>query len=1319
MAEQVTTLRLSVDSREVTTAQKELQKLGIQASSTEKATNSATKAFATLSAVLGTVGVAALSREFVKIADDMNLLDARLKMVSASTAEYVAQKKELLEVSKETYSSINEITTLYTKLNPALKQIGATTKDVNNITESFAKGLKLGGANTQEAASATLQFAQAMGSGVLRGEEFNAIAEASPKLMQYLADGLGVPQTALRKLAQEGELTLGKVAAALLKMSSKIDEDFTQIPLTVGMATQNIKTDLAVAIENFDKTTGATKSLAEAISGLSVNINEYATDITTFYTNVSKFINEHNQSLRFAIGLVGGIATAYYGFIAGGAVVTGIKNITTAVYGLRRAMVVLQASSPVLLGISAALGVATAAYIAHEDTVTKKNYSSVNSIDSLVKSHEELRKKREEIKNDKFMLDKTQRKETEIIDAELKKIEARLNQIGKARSANVEKAKKEFEETAKAAKALEEAAKKQIKIEDPKAPKALKIKTQKTDAQKEAEELAREQAETAIYWAHEERQAKLIAINEITAENQKSAEDSIYWDSEIRKAQMASIGATTLERQKYNEEFEAIIASEAETINTKMLALFEANQGLWSSEQMEAFFNKWNESLDGTQGHFNSILDSIDSLSGSVADFTGSFEGLPKTIANAVKAVKNLGDVQIKVAKEREKIEGDKKLTTQEKSIALDKLKTAEVEMQYGAYANLAGAMASAFEQGSDGAIAFSALQSALGIASSWTAIANAWALPFPANIGAAAMVASQVMPIIQQLGGSGGGGIGSIAGMDTAQGYTDMAKFKADATEAITDRLDRQIKILESIDQGGTAAIAKVTLAGATFESDIAKIWADMISTDRRSKSIIVDRNINYTGNALADVQSVIEWLTRAQDKFSTTDWNWLEMDKGTVLEYKSDLEDAVSSFAMNIGEVKDVVKDSAQGFKDIYDELSGTGYYKIKELQDAFDALGNSIVGNTESSMLSYMSKAVYEMEQLGASYIEGAKSLLKEGSIDEQVAMLRELSNTFSTTFNNGAEEALNFLESIELVASAMVSSKENIRSFADSLLSESELLQNQADALGISIPKTMEELMVTFAELQKGIDGLNDAELEFLNASKDAIQERIDAESDANKKALDEENRLREEQSRSAKQAADEARRLIEEQKKRMTSLFESIIDFVEKLRGTSNTLTAQGTLDKFNTAFNDLLEGISSKADNISDLGKSAMDAATSYLDTISRTALSASDIAFARLSIASRFESTVPKGFASGGYTGDIPTSSVAGVVHGREYVVNAKTTRDLGLNNSSGLFASMNDNISRMANKIESMNNLMITQTTTQVRTLNTQRAILGEIAQ
>ena len=43
------------------------------------------------------------------------------------------------------------------------------------------------------------------------------------------------------------------------------------------------------------------------------------------------------------------------------------------------------------------------------------------------------------------------------------------------------------------------------------------------------------------------------------------------------------------------------------------------------------------------------------------------------------------------------------------------------------------------------------------------------------------------------------------------------------------------------------------------------------------------------------------------------------------------------------------------------------------------------------------------------------------------------------------------------------------------------------------------------------------------------------------------------------------------------------------------------------------------------------------------------------------------------QGYRQGGYTGDAGVNSIAGQVHGQEYVLNASTTKNLGLNNDSG----------------------------------------------
>lgn len=213
------------------------------------------------------------------IADSMNQLDARLKLATKSTEEFASQQKALLGISKDTRSGIQDITQLYVKLEPALKQLGASTVGVNKITSDFAKGLKLGGASASEASAATLQFAQAMGSGALRGDEFNSMAEASPKLMEYMAKGMGVPKTALRDLAAAGKLTAGEVSIALLKMSGEIDADFKTLPVTVGDAMVNIGTSTMLMVHSLDEASGVTKSLAKGLEDIDKSMGGYATSL--------------------------------------------------------------------------------------------------------------------------------------------------------------------------------------------------------------------------------------------------------------------------------------------------------------------------------------------------------------------------------------------------------------------------------------------------------------------------------------------------------------------------------------------------------------------------------------------------------------------------------------------------------------------------------------------------------------------------------------------------------------------------------------------------------------------------------------------------------------------------------------------------------------------------------------------------------------------------------------------------------------------------------------------------------------------------------
>ena len=88
------------------------------------------------------------------------------------------------------------------------------------------------------------------------------------------------------------------------------------------------------------------------------------------------------------------------------------------------------------------------------------------------------------------------------------------------------------------------------------------------------------------------------------------------------------------------------------------------------------------------------------------------------------------------------------------------------------------------------------------------------------------------------------------------------------------------------------------------------------------------------------------------------------------------------------------------------------------------------------------------------------------------------------------------------------------------------------------------------------------------------------------------------------------------------------------------------------------------------------------------------------------------------KGYSTGGYTGDGGKYDVAGLVHKGEYVVNSETTRDLGLNNSSGIFQTIVSELISMKQDSDDIKQLMIKLVSDTSRSLTTQRATLDVLA-
>lgn len=193
--------------------------------------------------ILGAVGAFVTLQsvgKLVGLSDQYIQIQARLDMINDGL-----QTTE--ELNDKIFASAQRARASYVEMADTVSKLSLNAADAfssNNETILFAENLNklfaIAGTEQAQISSATLQLTQALGSGVLRGEEFNAVFEAAPNIMQTVADYMGVPIGKLREMAQDGEITADVVKYALLSATDEINAKFETMPMTWAQVWQEI-----------------------------------------------------------------------------------------------------------------------------------------------------------------------------------------------------------------------------------------------------------------------------------------------------------------------------------------------------------------------------------------------------------------------------------------------------------------------------------------------------------------------------------------------------------------------------------------------------------------------------------------------------------------------------------------------------------------------------------------------------------------------------------------------------------------------------------------------------------------------------------------------------------------------------------------------------------------------------------------------------------------------------------------------------------------------------------------------------------------------
>ena len=302
-------------------AARDMGKLSKSMKRTETAANSIRKSFVKLNSALAIIGGATffggMIKDTIKVIDTYKELGGRLNLVVKDTVGLSQAQEDLVQVALRTYTAFDGVGALYAKMGLATKDLAIDHQTLLDITETVANTLRLSGASAQEAKSSMLQLSQAMASGVLAGDEYRSISENNVALLDLFSKASGKTRGELKKMAAAQEITTEKMVEWISTFRDEYRALVSDLPVTVGRAMSNLKTEWQQFIVEIDKSTNATQTLSEAIVWLSKNMKELVVQagllLTVLAASKLAAIAKGFGTIAFAIVSVG---TAIKGTLA-------------------------------------------------------------------------------------------------------------------------------------------------------------------------------------------------------------------------------------------------------------------------------------------------------------------------------------------------------------------------------------------------------------------------------------------------------------------------------------------------------------------------------------------------------------------------------------------------------------------------------------------------------------------------------------------------------------------------------------------------------------------------------------------------------------------------------------------------------------------------------------------------------------------------------------------------------------------------------------------------------------------------------------------
>lgn len=195
----------------------------------------------TFGKIAATVGAFIGVKKVFDLSDQITLTTARLNMMNDGLQTTAELQDKIFASAQRSRAAYQDTADMVAKLGTQAKSAFGSNDEVIAFSELLNKSFKIAGADGQAVESVMYNLTQALSSGVLRGQDLNAVFSNAPNIIQNIADYLDVPIGKIREMAADGELSASVVKNAMLAAANDINEKFESMPKTMGDVWASIK----------------------------------------------------------------------------------------------------------------------------------------------------------------------------------------------------------------------------------------------------------------------------------------------------------------------------------------------------------------------------------------------------------------------------------------------------------------------------------------------------------------------------------------------------------------------------------------------------------------------------------------------------------------------------------------------------------------------------------------------------------------------------------------------------------------------------------------------------------------------------------------------------------------------------------------------------------------------------------------------------------------------------------------------------------------------------------------------------------------------